>query len=326
MSISAAIGERFSLQSSLRNWFIERIRRRRGITHWPFTFEYRHIYVVPTVFGFGFGLMLVLTALGGLNFNNNMALLVVFILASIGQLTTLLAYRNLVGVIITSVRAEPVFEGDRAIFRIHLNNEEDRHRFAIQSGLLDFEDCIDIPANSTNALSLRVEAPQRGWQDLPPFKLETRFPIGLFRAWSWVIPTARCLVYPAPARKPPPLPRTGSGQAGQTLVGDGDQIHGLRKYRPGDSLRHVAWRTSARHDRLYSLEMETPRQQACEIAWDLLPGTEVEMRLSILTAWVMNAEHKQIPYSLALPDSNVAIGLGTNHRAQCLELLALYGL
>ena len=39
-------------------------------------------------------------ALGGLNFNNNMALLLVFLLAAIAQLTTVLSYRNLVGLLL----------------------------------------------------------------------------------------------------------------------------------------------------------------------------------------------------------------------------------
>jgi uncharacterized protein (DUF58 family) len=326
MTVSAAIGARFPVQRWLRDWFIERIRRRRGVAPLPFRFEYRHIYIVPTKFGFGFGLMLVLMALGGLNFNNNMALLVVFLLASIAQLTTLLAYRNLVGVCIKNIRAEPVFSGDTATFRIHLNNDEDRHRFAVQSGLIKFEDCIDIPAHSTETLSVRLEADARGWLELPPFKLETRFPIGLFRAWTWVIPQARCVVYPKPARRPPPLPQTGEGDAGMARIGDGDEVHGLRKYRPGDSLRRVAWRTSARHDQLFSLEMETPQQRACEIAWELLTGLEAEKRLSILTAWVLKAEHRQVPYSLVLPDGTMPANLGMEHRADCLQKLALYGL
>jgi hypothetical protein len=88
----AGLGQRFDF------WILERVRQRRGVTQLPLTFEYRHIYVMPTRFGFWFGMLLALTALGGLNFNNNMALMLGFLLASIAQLTTLLAYRNLVGI------------------------------------------------------------------------------------------------------------------------------------------------------------------------------------------------------------------------------------
>jgi uncharacterized protein (DUF58 family) len=86
----------------------------------------------------------------------------------------------------------------------------------------------------------------------------------------------------------------------------------------------VAWRASARHDELYSLEMETPRQEACELDWDLLKGGDVETRLSILTAWVIAADHKQLAYSLQLPGKSITAGKGASHRSACLESLALY--
>jgi uncharacterized protein (DUF58 family) len=70
--------------------------------------------------------------------------------------------------------------------------------------------------------------------------------------------------------------------------------------------------------------MEIPREEACELDWDLLKGGEVEARLSILTAWVIAADHKQLSYSLKLPGSFVPAGIGANHRSRCLESLALY--
>jgi len=159
---------------------------------------------------------------------------------------------------------------------------------------------------------------------MPSFRLETRFPLGFFKAWSWIFPKTRCLVYPAPAKKAPPLPNTGKGHTGRAARGDGDEIHGLRKYQPGDSIQRVAWRASARHDELYSLEMETPRANACELDWDLLRGSDIETRLSILTAWVIAADHKQLSYSLKLPGTLIPVGNGDAHRSRCLESLALH--
>ena len=122
------------------------------------------------------------------------------------------------------------------------------------------------------------------------------------------------------------MPKTGQGDSGLARTGEGDEIHGLRKYQPGDSIQRVAWRASARHDELYSLEMETPKEEACELDWDLLKGADVETRLSILTAWVVAADHRQLTYSLNLPEDKVPGGSGIEQRMKCLELLALYSL
>ncbi len=290
----------------------------------PYTLEYRHIFILPTRFGWGFGFMLVLMALGGLNFNNNMALMLVFLLGTIAQLTTLIAYRNLVGLKIDSVVAEPVFAGATAYFKVYILNGDKHRRFAIQAGFKEPQSCNDFNLNCSELMRLSCPTVSRGWLDIPSFRLETRFPLGFFKAWSWVFPDNRCLVYPSPAKNAPPLPVTGRGQSGKAQKGEGDQVYGLRKYQPGDSIQRVAWRASARHDELYSLEMEKPRQSACELDWGLLRGGNTESRLSTLTAWIIAADHKGLTYSLKLPAANIPGGSGPEHRCRCLEALALY--
>jgi len=315
-----------SIKDKLSTRIRDRVLARRGPMTPPFELEYRHIFVLPTKFGWGFGFMLVFMTLGGLNFNNNMALMLVFLLGTIAQITTLIAYRNMSGLKIDRVYSEPVFSGEDAHFRVFVSNGDERQRFAIGAGFKQAQDCKDFKLNACDSFLLHLPTAQRGWLDMPSFRLETRFPLGFFKAWSWISPQTRCLVYPAPARKAPPLPKSGHGQTGIATKGDGDDIHGLRKYQPGDSIQRVAWRASARHDELYSLEMESPREDACELDWDLLRGDNIESRLSILTAWVIAADHKQLSYSLKLPETLIPAGKGDSHRSRCLEQLALYRL
>lgn len=324
MATAAAAPVRRSARDAITDWVMHRVRSKRGPMTPPFVLEYRHIFVLPTKFGWGFGMMLVFMALGGLNFNNNMALILVFLLATIAQLTTLIAYRNLSGLKIDYVWSEPVFCGEDAQFRVFVSNGDDRQRLAIQAGFRKPQDCRDFKPCSSESMILRHATTKRGLLVMPSFRLETRFPLGLFKAWSWIFPRSRCLVYPAPAQNAPPLPKTGRGQAGRAEKGDGDEVHGLRKYQAGDSMQRVAWRASARHDELYSLEMETPREEACELDWDLLKGGGTENRLSVLTAWVIAADHRQLAYSLKLPGVEIEAGLGAAHRAKCLESLALF--
>jgi hypothetical protein len=71
--------------------------------------------------------------------------------------------------------------------------------------------------------------------------------------------------------------------------------------------------------------MESPREEACELNWYLMGGLETEEKLSILTAWILRAERRQIPYSLELPTGALPAGLGEEHRDACLKILALHG-
>jgi uncharacterized protein (DUF58 family) len=324
MSTAALKSDRYGINKRFNLWILNRVRRKRGSPELPFTLEYRHIYVMPTMFGFWFGILLALTAIGGLNFNNNMVLMLGFVLASIAQMTSLLAYRNLSGMTILGFSARPVFAGENACFAVALKNPEERLRFAIQLVSKDSSDCTDIKQQGTGRLELKLKTRRRGWIEMEPFRIENRFPLGLFRAWSVIVPRARCLVYPKPDPNPPPLPKTGRGDFGAARRGDGEHLHGLREYQPGDPLGRIAWRTSARHHTLYSKVMEAPCEEACELNWYLLGGRGTEEKLSTLTAWVLRAERQQIPYSLEMPAAALPAELGEVHRDACLEILALF--
>ena len=315
-----------AIQASGRfdRWLLDRLRQRRGVTALPITLEYGHIYVIPTKFGAWFGVLLTLTVIGGLNFNNNLTLMLGFLLASIALLTTLLAYRNLVGLTLHGVLARPVFCGEAATFRLMLRNNDERNRFAVTA--LSDEDCAcgDIDPASTRRLELDQQTWKRGWMEMDPFRLENRFPLGMFRAWSVIIPRVRCLVYPEPAANAPPLPNTGRGEHGQARRGEGEHFHGLREYQAGDPVHQIAWRTSARHEKLYSRQMESPSEEACELNWYLMGSGNTEEKLSILTAWILRAERRKIPYSLEMPGAALPADLGEEHRKACLEILALF--
>jgi uncharacterized protein (DUF58 family) len=316
--------DRLRLEQRFDEWLLNRLRRRRGPTQLPLTFEYRHIYVLPTHFGFWFGVLLVLMTLGGLNFNNNMTLMLGFLISAIALLTTLLAYRNLVGITLAGILSNPVFAGETAVFRVLLRNSEERSRFAIQGVSPGSEDCTDIGEQDSSVLRLGQMTGRRGWMTMEPFRIENRYPLGLFRAWTVIIPEARCLIYPEPARHPPSLPKTGRGDFGAARKDEDDHFHGLREYQQGDPLRRIAWRTSARHEKLYSKVMESPSEEACELNWYLMGSGDTEEKLSIMTAWVLRAERQQIPYSLELPGAALPADLGTEHRDACLEILALF--
>src|SRR6202008_5148514 len=83
---------------------------------------------------------------------------------------------------------------------------------------------VDIPPRGVSEVVRGVPAPKRGWLPLGRVMLETRFPLGLFRAWSYVEPDARCLVYPRPERSalPPPIADAEQGGLSSPTPGNDD--------------------------------------------------------------------------------------------------------
>ncbi|OAI51196.1 hypothetical protein AYO46_08495, partial [Betaproteobacteria bacterium SCGC AG-212-J23] len=187
---------------------------------------------------------------------------------------------------------------------------------------------LDIPAGGVGEVVLQVPAPRRGWLDLGRVMLETRFPLGLFRAWSYIEPEARCLVYPRPERSPLP---SASGEAGRGALRSprpgNDDFAGLRGYQLADSPRHVAWKAVARTGDMLTKQFAGEDGAELWLDWQLLPAAlSTEARLSCLAGWVVEAERAGALYGLRLPGAEFPPSHGDAHRGACLQALALFKL
>jgi uncharacterized protein (DUF58 family) len=60
------------------------------------------------------------------------------------------------------------------------------------------------------------------------------------------------------------------------------------------------------------------------INWNDIPANDIEQRLSMMTALVINAEQNHQYYGIRLPDKEIAPDTGNEHYHRCLTFLALY--
>jgi uncharacterized protein (DUF58 family) len=236
--------------------------------------------------------------------------------------------RNLARIGVSAGRAEPVFVGDSAQFRLYLDGRARFDRPAILARHLGSgsQFVLDIPATSVVEVVLDAPAQKRGWLSIGRVLLETRFPLGLFRAWSYVEPDARCLVYPQPARSPLPRPSGESARgAARSQATGNDDFSGLRSYQRSDSPRHVAWKAVARTDEMLTKQFTGEAALELWLDWAVLPhALGTEERLSRLTGWVLAAERCGAHYGLRLPGFELLPGRGDAHAAACLQALALH--
>jgi len=160
-----------------------------------------------------------------------------------------------------------------------------------------------------------------------PLRIFTRFPLGLFHAWSNVELDAKALAYPKPdgSRLPLPSMEPRSGTGVESGIGEDDFL-GLRPYRPGDSPRQIAWKAVARERGVPVKVFSGLAEVEMWLDWDLMPGMETEARLSRLTRWVLAAEAAGLHYGLRLPGLTLPPGRGAAQREECLRALALHGL
>ena len=160
--------------------------------------------------------------------------------------------------------------------------------------------------------------------------MHTRFPLGLLRAWSYWVPDTKVLVYPYPEPSAPPLPMVGrEKEDGEGRAGH-DDFAGIRAYQIGDSMKLLAWRQIARigtdsNGALVSKHFEGGAASELCLDFALLPqAMDLELRLSRMTRWVLDAEAQGLAYAFRLHDIYFAAALGPAHREACLRALALH--
>ncbi len=323
------------LQTRLQRWLFQMKTAEPG----EVVLRQRRVFIMPTRAGMGLLLTLAVMFVGSLNYNLNLGYALTFLLAACGLVAIHLTFRNLAYLSLSAARANPVFAGQEAQFDLNLINRKNLDRYAIWLGFFDPgneraypQQARDVAAQATDTVSLYVAAPRRGWLPAPRVRLQSRFPLGLLRAWSYWSPDARVLVYPQAEELAPPLPvgtnldQQRPGQGGQ------DDFGGIRSYRAGDAMRHLAWRQIAKLDANQSGQLLTKyydggTDSRLALDFSALPQhLDLEQKLARMTRWVLQAEQLGLAYSFSLGETVYPSALGAMHQARCLAALALFAL
>lgn len=300
--------------------------RRHRFEPLPITLNQRRVYIVPSGFGLFFAVVMFAILIGALNYQNNMALLFGLLAVSIAAVSMLQTFRNLDQLSLVQVAADPVYAGDQVPIALHLRAADGRPRYGVSLRLGSLRRHIDLAAGAIVVVHFTAPALRRGWFSPEPATISTRWPFGLFHAWSHLHSDVRTLVYPRPETPAAPLPRNPEGgRQGGTDPGDED-LRALRAYAPGDPTHLVAWKASARMGELLVRQLEMPRSRETVFDYGQITGLDREARLSRLTRWVIEAEQAGIPWRLKLPGIDLGPDSGPAHRLRCLKALALHAL
>ena len=294
----------------------------------------RRVFIVPTGAGAGFAALLAILLIGSINYNLGLGFALTFALGTCALVDMYFTYKNLAQLHLRPGRAGAVFAGEEATFELELVNRTRLDRYALWVDFIaagEPRHVADTGAGASAALLLSAPSEQRGWLRAPRVRLLTRFPLGLFRAWSYWQPDLAVLVYPFPEAQAPALPLTGVASPDGHGHAGHDDFAGIRPYQAGDAMRHLAWRQIARLAPEYGGQLATKQFDGGavdELVLDFasLPEQlDVELRLSRMARWVLDAEARALPYAFRLGRHDYAPACGDAHQAACLRALALYG-
>lgn len=312
-----ALRDALTQRAELRLPALTRLRQPEAL---PVLLHRRRIYILPTQSGLGFGVLLIVMLLGALNYQNNAALLLTCLLGAAIVNSMLLAFRALDGLRLTNLRADHAQAGDPLSLHLQFDaGGRARHALRIDLDGDHFTFSLDVTGVDT---TITMPTERRGWTRVPRMRVSSTLPFGLFRAWSWIVPYENVLVYPRPLAGAAPPP--SEFHHIEREPGD-EEYAGLRDYHSGDPLKRVAWRASARHDRLLIRELDSAARTApLRFDWDMLHGLDRETRISRLAAWVGEAHAAAHVWTLLIPGAHPIGPASDNaHYHRCMAALAV---
>jgi len=286
----------------------------------------RKIYILPTRYGLVFGILIILLLVASINYANNPAFLLTFLLAGILFQAIFHTWRNLKGLQLRWVHAEPVFAGETAQVRFQLADPEHDH-FALAVAFTGNESVlIDVPAGKSIGVDIPYDTRHRGLVEPGRMTVESRYPLGLLRAWSLMETGAKIMVWPHPVHEPVEndQPDQEGNPEGDKGTGS-DDFTGHRSYRPGDAPGHIHWKALAAEKGLLVKEFGGDRIERLWLDFEALAPPNVELRLSLLAGAVESLNRELLHYGLRLPHMEIPPSTGEAHRRRCLDALALLG-
>ena len=293
----------------------------------------RRVFTLPNKAGLMFALVLIILLIMSINYNLNLGLALTYLLIGVWVISIFYSFRNLAYLHLSAHRPAPIFAGDAAQFIVHIKNPKSVARYAISIGFhsnMGSEQVIDIQANNQVTVTINQQSKQRGYMPIQRLRLQTSFPLGIISAWSTWLPYLQVLVFPTPETNPPPLPfSTGSSNEDMTSLGNED-FSGVRNYREGDPLKHLSWKHIARVDldaggTFISKQFSGSSIGEIHLDFAALPAQlDIELRLSRMTSWVLEANAKGLSYQLTMPSRSYRAAASEAHKIACLTALALY--
>lgn len=300
-----------------QRWLVRRIPPARQITLGP-----RTLFILPTPMGLIYLLVLLAIYLLGTNYQNNLVLLVTYCLASLFMAAMWLTHRNLLGLALLG--GPPVLGDAGSRLPIRVTVLSPRPALALHFFLNECSLRLAQADPAPQTLILPVLGTHRGALPLGRLRVESRYPLGLFRCWSLLDLQLEGWLAPKPEYG---ALRGGSGLAEQggrsqpvpAPLGDFDT---LRAHQAGEPLSRIAWKQLAQGRGLLTKQFQEPMADDSHLTLQRVTGGELEQRLAVLAWWCADYGKRGIPFTLTLTGQTLGPDSGAAFVQRCLLALA----
>ena len=290
-------------------------------------FTQKNIFILPSGAGTVFGVLLLVMLITGINYQNSLIYLITFVLGAVFVGAMHQTHRNLSGLEVTLLQPGEAVAGDEVLFRFRAAAGCDNAVGIVLSCEGSSLGATHILAREAKDLTVPVASVHRGYLRPDRIRIETRFPFGLLKAWSWVRPASAAIISPRPVAPPEVVTAVEGGDESENAVATAGNDHAdLRPWREGDMNQRVMWKRYARNGQMVVADWEGEQGSSQWLDFNAFPGTDNELRLSYL-AWLVNERGRSGGrFGLSLPGQVVEPDFGPAQVHRCLSALAVWGL
>tara|TARA_R110002126_G_scaffold163858_1_gene311738 strand:- start:3538 stop:4488 length:951 start_codon:yes stop_codon:yes gene_type:complete len=277
------------------------------------------IYILPSRFGLWYILLLVLLYLLGTNYQNNLILLMSYMLVSVLLLALTLAWRNLHQLTVSCAPVLSAYAEETLMVPVSLQSSQPRQQ--LQCYFSDRQQSV-LLADGAPQLMVPLATRQRGFYPLPRLTLHSFYPFGLFNCKSLLNLDYHYWVFPKPLATDSEL---NEGQDTGNKHNVAEDYDTIRAYQSGDSLKLMLWKRLAR-DPANPVVKHAPATPQPEPDWITIPalsGAPLELALSKACYLMLQLEQRGKPYGLRLNGNKISPACGQQHLERCLRELAL---
>lgn len=294
------------------------------------TLRMRHVRLQPTRLGWGVTVACLLLWIMAVNYQINVAYVLVFWLFGILLFGWLLSIRQLLGLSVQVMPADTYFAGEPVVLQVQIPAGNQQRWLWLHWRTSQPETESDwqfLAAKPHTAATCHWTLPPqpRGLLQLPGFGCMSAAPFGLLIIKSRWHYNGDIVIYPSPIAHE--LPATASDDSAQPLHAgrNGENLAYLQPHQNSTSLRQVAWKQYAKTGQLLDKQFDTRQRQVTSrvISYrDYPPNTGKERLAGLLCYRVLQAEQQQQPFVLELP--HLCIEPGVGQTARCLTALGLW--
>lgn len=186
-----------------------------------------------------------------------------------------------------------------------------------------------VEAKSGASLYLDMRFEKRGKYRSDHLYISSVFPFNFFTRYKKLVHQLNFIIFPEPKKCHPvhtfDRQKKPKGDDSSRLAGHDSDILSIRDYVPGDPMKYISWKSTAKTGILKTKELSNLEFQPVIIEFDKIIIRDIEIKISCITFIILKLFQAKIPFGLAIAGEIYKPDQSINHKRNILRKLALYG-